>query len=96
MEGWKREERRGEESEGRETDVKWWVIEGRRKCEAGVWTRATGRRSSERLERRSETADEKDALLVRCPGSCSAGGGAAPSHNSSAASVLDLGVYILE
>lgn len=32
-------EERGDESKGRDTDAKWWVIEGRRKCEAGVWTR---------------------------------------------------------
>lgn len=69
---------------------------GKEEVRGGRVDAATGRRSSERLERRSETADEKDALLVRCFGLCSAGGGAAPSHNSSAASVLDLGVYILE
>lgn len=39
---WRDGRERREKCEGREVDVKWWVIEGRRKCEAGVWTRQRG------------------------------------------------------
>lgn len=46
----------------------------------------TGRRSSERHEKRSDAEKEKDALLVRWSGSCSADEGATLPDKSSAAS----------
>lgn len=55
-------EERGEESEGRETDVKWWVIEGRRKCEAGVWTRRRG----EGARRDTRDAQRRRRRKTRC------------------------------
>lgn len=50
----------------------------------------------ETLETLGGTANQRDALLVRCSGSCSADGGATLPTNLSATSILDSGVYILQ